>query len=140
MPYRYIPKPWVFSAMTNGISVQVVPTFAPEFSNPKRNQFVWSYNVVIENKSDKRIKLMRRHWEVIDAAGMKEEVMGTGLVGEQPVLEPGMAFTYDSHAVLKTPTGFIKGDYQAVDDSGEQLKIDIPAFSLDEPYERPLLN
>jgi len=140
MPYRYIPKPWVFSAVTDGVSVKVVPTFAPEHSNPQRCQYVWLYNVVIENQTDKRIKLMRRHWEVIDAHGQKQEIIAPGVVGEQPVLEPGTAFTYISHTVLKTPTGFMKGDYDVVDDHGQRLKVNIPAFSLDEPSSRPLLN
>lgn len=140
MPYRYIPKPWVFSATTGGVSVKVVPTFAPEHSNPQRRQYVWLYNVVIENQTDKRIKLMRRHWQVIDAHGQKQEITAPGVVGEQPVLEPGTAFTYASHTVLKTSTGFMKGDYDVVDDHGQHLKVNIPAFSLDEPFERPLLN
>lgn len=140
MPYRYIPKPWVFSAITNGVSVQVVPAFMPEHSNPQRGQFVWAYNVTIENQTDKRIKLMRRHWEIIDASGHKEEVIAPGVVGEQPVLEPGEAFTYASHTVLKTSTGFMKGDYDMVDEGGHRMKVNVPAFSLDEPHTRPLLN
>ena len=140
MVYRYIPKPWEFTSNTAGVNVTVVPAYVPEHSDPKRHQYVWMYNVVIENQSGKRIKLMRRHWEVIDARGHKEEVIAPGVVGEQPVLEPGASYAYESHALLRTPHGFMKGDYQVVDESGAQIKVDVPAFSLDEPFERPFLN
>ncbi len=140
MTYRYIPKPFEFKSSTQGVAVTVVPAYVPEHSNPKRHQYVWTYNVVIENQTNKRIKLMRRHWEVIDARGHKEEVAGPGVVGEQPVLEPGSTFTYASHTMLRTSTGFMKGDYDVVDDLGQNLKVDIPAFSLDEPFERPVIN
>ncbi len=140
MKYRYIPKPWIFSSITDGITVKVAPTFMPERSNSARNEYVWTYNVVIENKSEKRVKLMRRHWEITDGKGYTEEVVAPGVVGEQPVLEPGQVFAYASHTVLKTPSGFMKGDYDMVDDKGSSLRVNVPAFSLDEPHSRPILN
>mgnify|MGYP005850994255 CR=1 FL=1 len=140
MVYRYVPKTMVFSQETNEITVKVVPTFLAEHSELGRKEFVWTYNIVIENKSPRRIKLMRRHWSLTDAQGHTEEVMGAGVVGQQPVLEPGQKYTYASHAVLRTSTGFMRGDYDMVDENGSHLKVNIPAFSLDEPYARPILN
>ena len=140
MSYRYVPKSMVFSEVTNGIAVKVVPTFVPDQSGTGRKEFVWTYNVVIENNSAKRVKLMRRHWCLTDAQGRTEELVGAGVVGQQPVLEPGQKYSYASHAVLRTSTGFMRGDYQMVDENGSQIKVNVPAFSLDEPHSRPILN
>ena len=140
MSYRYIPKSWVFSAVTHNITVKVLPTYVPEHSNPERKEYVWVYNVIIENNSDVCIKLMRRHWLVTDGEGKTQEVHGAGVVGEQPVLNPGEVFSYASHAVLPTTTGFMRGDYDVVDDKGGHIKVKVPAFSLDEPHTRSVLN
>ena len=140
MPYRYVPKSMVFSEVTNGIAVKVVPTFVPDQSGHGREEFVWTYNVVIENNSPSRVKLMRRHWCLTDARGHTEEVVGAGVVGQQPVLEPGQKYSYASHAVLRTSTGFMRGDYDMVDENGSHIKVNVPAFSLDEPHARPILN
>lgn len=140
MAYRYVPKSMVFSEVTNEIAVKVVPKFLSEQSELGRKEFVWSYNVEIENNSLRRVKLMRRHWSLTDAEGRTEEVVGAGVVGQQPVLEPGQKYTYASHAVLRTSTGFMRGDYDMVDENGSQIKVNVPAFSLDEPHSRPILN
>lgn len=140
MAYRYVPKSMVFSEVTNDIAVKVVPTFVAEQAELGRKEFVWTYNVVIENNSPKRVKLMRRHWSMTDAEGRTEEVVGAGVVGQQPVLEPGQKYTYASHAVLRTSTGFMRGDYDMVDENGSHIKVNVPAFSLDEPHSRPILN
>ena len=140
MSYRYVPKQFVFSKITSDIEVKVEPVYMPDHSNPRHQQYVWAYNVVIENKSTHKIKLLNRHWKITDARGCSRDVRGTGVLGEQPVLGPGEAFGYSSHTVLPTPSGFMTGDYEVVDDAGRTVRVDIPAFTLDDPSSAPLLN
>ena len=81
-----------------------------------------------------------RHWIITDATGRKQEVHGEGVVGEQPVLEPGERFEYTSGVPLATASGFMTGRYQMVTENGEPFEIDVPAFSLDSPDSRRTLN
>ena len=81
----------------------------------------------------KTVQLRTRHWIITDASGRKQEIRGEGVVGEQPVLEPGERFEYTSGVPLPTASGFMTGRYQMVTASGEQFEIDVPTFSLDSP-------
>jgi ApaG protein len=86
------------------------------------------------------VQLLSRHWVIIDANGRREEVSGPGVVGEQPVLEPGETFRYVSGCPLATPSGMMQGSYRMATDAGETFDIEVPAFSLDSPLSRPTLN
>ncbi|MGO9547652.1 MAG: Co2+/Mg2+ efflux protein ApaG [Rhodomicrobium sp.] len=129
-----------YSATTREICVTVCPAYLPEQSAPEENQFVWSYHVAIENRGSETVQLLRRHWRITNARGELLEVRGAGVVGEQPRLEPGGAFEYTSGTPLTTPSGIMSGSYQMENEGGESFDIEIPAFSLDSPYQPARLN
>ncbi|ABD90435.1 ApaG [Rhodopseudomonas palustris BisB18] len=139
-----IPKNWkdtrMYRAVTRRIEVTVEPNFLPERSSAENRQFFWSYTIVIINSGDETVQLRTRHWIITDASGRKQEVRGEGVVGEQPVLEPGQRFEYTSGVPLPTASGFMAGRYQMVTASGEPFEIDVPAFSLDSPEAKRTLN
>ena len=121
-------------AVTRDISVSVETQFLENDSDPDEHYFVWAYRITIENLGAETVQLLTRHWQITDAMGRMQEVRGEGVVGEQPVLEPGGQFTYSSGTPLSTATGFMRGSYQMTDQSGARFDIEVPAFSLDSPY------
>ncbi len=123
----------MYESTTRDIKVVVRPQYLAEQSKPGDNYFVWAYTVVIENGGDETVKLRTRYWHITDAAGRVQEVRGEGVVGEQPVLQPGESFSYTSGAPLATPSGFMSGSYQMETDKGQPFDVEIPAFSLDQP-------
>jgi ApaG protein len=86
------------------------------------------------------VQLLRRHWHITDSQGRIHEVRGEGVVGEQPVLEPGESFEYTSGTPLATPSGFMVGSYQMIDGEGANFSVSVPAFSLDSPHDLKLVN
>ena len=131
----------VYEAETRGVLVRVDPAYLPEQSNPDAGQYAWSYTVDIVNCGTRTFQLLSRHWIITDATNRVEEVIGPGVVGEQPVLEPGHAFEYQSWTPLPTPHGIMVGLYQMEERrSGELFDVIIPAFSLDSPYQAVRLN
>jgi len=117
-----------------GIKVTAIPRFLVEESEPEQGRYFWAYTIQLENHSDQTVKLLNRHWQIVDSLGHTKEVRGPGVVGEQPVLKPGEAFRYTSGVPLSTPSGIMQGEYEMVLDSGELFQVDVPAFSLDCPY------
>jgi ApaG protein len=130
----------MYNAVTRQISVTVTPYFIEEQSDPDDNHFVWAYQVNIENQGAETVQLLSRYWQITDAHGQVQEVRGEGVVGEQPVLHPGESFEYTSGTPLSTPSGIMAGRYQMETKGGEGFEIEIPAFSLDSPYQRTSLN
>jgi ApaG protein len=123
----------MYKATTRAIQVTVRPQYLPDQSEPSKTQFVWAYFVRIENNGDVAVRLVSRHWKIIDEHGRTQEVKGPGVVGKTPLLRPGEMFEYNSGTSLPTPSGFMSGTYQMVSESGEQFDIEIPTFSLDLP-------
>jgi ApaG protein len=128
----------MYRAITRQIEVTVEPNFMPERSSAEKQQFFWSYTIVITNAGSETVQLKTRHWVITDASGRMQEVRGEGVVGEQPVLGPGERFEYTSGVPLPTSSGFMAGTYQMVTDQGEPFEIDVPLFSLDGPNRRVL--
>ena len=126
----------MYSKTTNGVTVTVTPYFLDDQSSPQESHFVWAYQVNIKNSGNSSIKLNNRNWLIIDANGKVINVQGEGVVGEFPTIEPGESFEYTSGTPLKTNNGIMQGFYLVSQDNGEKLKIDIPAFSLDSPYNK----
>ena len=122
------------TATTRGIRVDVAPEFLPGHSDPKNSHWMFAYDVTIHNDGDERVQLISRHWTITDASGRVEEVRGPGVVGEQPVLEPGAHNTYRSGCPLSTPMGTMHGSYQMVTARGERFDAEIAPFTLIEPY------
>lgn len=129
----------MYALTTRSITVTVKPVYLDDQSSPGDNHYVWAYRVRIENHGDQTVQLLRRHWKITDAMGRVQEVQGSGVVGEQPVLHPGDAYEYTSGTPLPTPSGIMVGSYQMEAD-GERFDIGIPAFSLDSPHETVRLN
>jgi ApaG protein len=129
-----------YSAITQGVSVSVTPQFLEDQSDPEADSFVWAYTIVVANESDRQVQLMSRHWIITDGRGHVEHVRGPGVVGEQPILDPGDAFEYTSGCPLRTPSGFMRGTYQMVDEAGAAFDVTVPAFSLDSPYQERRIN
>ena len=124
-----------YQAVTRNIRVAVVPAFLEDQSEPSEGRYVWAYHVTIENRGGEPVQLLSRYWRITDSRGRVREVRGAGVVGEQPVIQPGGAFEYTSGAPLETASGFMTGTYQMRASSGESFEIDIPLFALESPYE-----
>lgn len=120
--------------MTHGIRISVATQYLEDESNPDENYYVFSYTITITNESDGVTQLMHRHWVITNADGKTEEVRGSGVVGQQPILAPGESFTYSSFCPLSTPIGSMYGTYHMVRNSTEMLEVKIPAFSLAVPH------
>jgi ApaG protein len=129
-----------YEAETEGFIVRVRPRYLPEQSDPDARRWVWAYAVEIVNASSRTAQLISRRWTITDALGQVETVEGPGVVGEQPTLNPGDAYAYGSGCPLATPSGSMVGSYNMVDDAGARFDIAIPAFSLDVPGARRVMN
>lgn len=121
-------------AVTRGVRVHVRSQFAPEHSQPLHDKWFFSYTVVIANEGTETVQLVSRHWIITDGDGHVEEVRGPGVVGKEPVLEPGQSFQYTSGCPLETPFGTMHGTYQMVTEAGESFDAEIAPFTLSEPY------
>jgi ApaG protein len=125
-----------YSKTTRGIRVSVRSFYLEDQSQPEDNRYVWAYRVKIENNGREPVQLLRRTWQITDANGRTQHVHGQGVVGEQPLLEPGETFEYTSGTPLDTASGFMVGAYHMVlPSSGENFDVAIPAFSLDSPHQ-----
>jgi ApaG protein len=130
----------MYTETTRSIQVTVQPIYLEEQSAPDEQRFVWAYHVRIENQGPETVQLRTRHWRITDGFGRIQEVKGAGVVGEQPVLEPGGSFEYTSGTPLPTPSGFMVGSYQMETRSGERFDVAVPAFSLDSPHQSMKVN
>jgi len=130
----------LYSLTTHLIKVVVRPIYLEEQSNPSEDQYVWAYHVRIENKSQEIVQLRSRTWMIIDAFGLTQEVHGSGVVGELPILKPDDIFEYASGTSLSTPSGLMYGSYHMLDMNGNDFDVTIPTFSLDSPYQTITLN
>lgn len=121
--------------ITDGVKISVETIYQPEYSNPANEHFMFAYRVNIENLSDNSIQLLNRHWHIFDSNGTRREVEGEGVVGQQPVIEPGDVHEYVSGCNLKTDMGSMKGSYemQRVVDQ-VRFRVNIPEFYLIAPY------
>jgi ApaG protein len=130
----------MYSALTDTIEVRVVPSYLRERSAPESNVWFWAYTVEIVNLGQSPVQLMARHWEITDGTGKVQHVRGEGVVGKQPVIEPGECFQYSSGCPLKTESGIMAGEYEMKDAKGRPFVVKIPAFSLDSPGTGRTLN
>ena len=129
-----------YRTVTRQIEVKVTPRFLPDRSSPENGYFFWAYTIMLTNLGRETVQLKTRHWRITDAQGRLQEVRGAGVVGEEPVLEPGENFEYTSGVPLPTSSGFMTGSYGMVTAAGEKFEIEIPAFSLDTPQRERTIN
>ncbi|KQN01607.1 Co2+/Mg2+ efflux protein ApaG [Sphingomonas sp. Leaf230] len=121
------------AATTDGVTVRVSVSYLPEQSEPERDRWFWAYHIRLENEGTETVQLLTRHWVITDGRGARHSVEGEGVVGEQPVIEPGASFDYVSGCPLATPSGAMQGSYQMVREDGAVFAVEIPRFSLFAP-------
>jgi len=115
---------------TRGIRVEARPRYLPEQSDPAAGQWVFGYRIRIENRSERTVMLVSRHWEIIDTDGNRETADGLGLVGQQPVLAPGEVHEYSSYCPLGSDFGTMEGRFGMVDEHGEAFDAEVGRFYL----------
>ncbi len=116
---------------TYQLQVQVKPRYVPAQSAPEQGLYFFAYTITIRNTGRIAAQLISRSWNVNDANGVTEKVKGLGVVGQQPLLQPGEAFEYTSGTRLRTPTGTMHGSFFCVAEDGERFDVDVPMFVLD---------
>lgn len=121
--------------ITSGVRVSVETEYQPAYSSPSQFHYVFTYRITIENVGENTVKLLRRHWYIHDACRDVREVEGDGVVGQQPVLEPGQSHQYVSGCNLKSGLGKMYGTYlmeRAID--GKKFRAIIPEFKMIVPH------
>ncbi|RZK43912.1 MAG: Co2+/Mg2+ efflux protein ApaG [Pedobacter sp.] len=123
------------TSITHGVKISVDTVYQDEYSNSANEHFMFAYRIVIQNLSDFSIQLMRRKWLIFDSNGTQREVEGEGVVGVQPIIEPGQSYQYVSGCNLKTEIGSMKGEYEMLRLNAETtFPVEIPEFQLIVPY------
>ncbi len=120
---------------TEGVRISVEVFYQPDYSKPTSGDYMFAYRITITNESDYAVKLLSRHWNIVDANGVYREVEGEGVVGQQPVIEPGASHQYVSGSQIKTEIGKMFGTYlmqRTIDD--KKFKVHIPEFQMVAPY------
>lgn len=115
---------------TQGVKIMARPIYLTEQSQPERNRWVWSYEITVANEGDEAVQLLDRHWIITDASGETDEVRGEGVIGQQPVIEPGDSFSYQSFCPLPTEYGFMRGSFGMVKGDGTRFEATIAPFVL----------
>ena len=113
------------------MAVKVRPRYLADQSNPDQGVYFFAYTITIRNTGQVAAQLISRTWNVNDARGHTEKVKGLGVVGQQPLLQPGETFEYTSGTRLRTPTGTMHGSFFCVAEDGEKFDVDVPMFVLD---------
>ncbi|KQM67395.1 Co2+/Mg2+ efflux protein ApaG [Sphingomonas sp. Leaf17] len=121
------------AATTGGVTVRVATSYLADQSEPRRGRWFWAYHIRIENDGAQPVQLLTRHWTITDGRGASHTVEGEGVVGEQPMLDPGASYDYVSGCPLATPTGAMEGYYSMVLGDGARLDVAIPRFVLTAP-------
>ncbi|HRH34058.1 MAG TPA: Co2+/Mg2+ efflux protein ApaG [Catalimonadaceae bacterium] len=125
----------MLAQVTQGVKVSVMTEFQQDYSNPEENHFVFTYKIRIENHSPNTIQLLRRKWYIIDILGINREVEGEGVIGKQPIIEPGEYHEYVSGCNLTTGIGKMIGTYEMerqVD--GSIFIVQVPEFVMVVPW------
>jgi len=112
------------------IQIDAVSRYLESQSAPEAGRYVFSYTITIVNTGSLPARLLSRHWVITDSDGKVQEVRGDGVVGEQPHLVPGQSFRYTSAAMIETPLGTMRGEYQMISDDGQQFDAEIAPFVL----------
>ena len=115
------------------IEIQPMPQFIPEQSDPDNDRYIFAYTISIKNIGSVPAQLVSRHWIITDGHNDVQEVRGLGVVGKQPLLQPGETFQYTSGSSLTTPIGTMKGTYRMVAEDGTHFEAVIPEFVLASP-------
>jgi ApaG protein len=119
---------------THGVRISVEHQYQPAHSEPQRSYYLHVYDIRIENRNDFPVQLLRRHWIITEDSGVMSEVLGDGVIGVQPVIQPGGVHAYSSYCVVRTEIGQMQGTYSMIRlDSNTEFEVRIPAFVLTVP-------
>jgi ApaG protein len=122
-----------YVAQTRGITVRVSANYLPEQSQPSGGRWFWAYHIRIQNGGLMTVQLLTRRWEIVDARGGLQIVQGEGVIGEQPIIEPGQSYDYVSGCPLSTSSGAMVGSYRMLGEDGAMFDVTIPRFELRAP-------
>lgn len=122
-----------YSESTDGVTIRVSVNFLPEQSDVDGQRWFWAYHIRIENDRDSAVQLLTRHWRITDARGGLHVVDGEGVMGEQPIIQPGKAHDYVSGCPLNTPSGSMTGHFIFIGETAAPFQVDIPEFILAAP-------
>jgi ApaG protein len=115
------------------VAVSALTQYLAEQSDEESGRFVFAYTITIRNEGTVAAQLISRHWIITDSQGLVQEVRGMGVVGAQPLLQPGESYEYTSGASIATPVGTMRGTYQMVAEDGTRFEALIPQFTLSVP-------
>ena len=121
------------AALRSTVEIKVVTQYLAAQSSPASSQYAFAYTVHITNNGNQSVQLIARRWLIIDDNDEVQEVAGEGVIGQKPHIAPGQSFHYTSGAILQTPFGTMRGDYEMITQSGERFLADIPPFLLNLP-------
>lgn len=119
--------------MQEYVKIKVKSAYIPSRSNPSKPYYLFSYNIKIINNNDSVIKLLSRHWNIKDSDGNVEDIYGPGVVGKTPEILSGQSFEYTSYCPLKTPVGFMKGEFRMINYKNKEFDVEIKPFCLSIP-------
>ena len=117
----------------HNILVEVTTRYLDEQSDPAANRFAFAYTITIRNTGTVAAQLIDRHWIITDGNGKIQEVRGEGVIGEQPLLQPGTSYTYTSGCLLETPVGSMQGSYGMRSEDDEEFRAPVKVFRLAKP-------
>ena len=119
--------------MQEHIKIKVKSAYIPNRSNPTNSDYLFSYQIKIINNNNSAIKLLSRHWNIKDSDGRVEDIYGPGVVGKKPEILSGQHFKYTSYCPLKTPVGFMKGEFRMIGDDNKEFDVKIKSFRFSIP-------
>ena len=121
--------------ISEGMEVSVETFYQPDYSNPISGEYMFAYRITIENHNNFSVKLQRRHWHIFDSNGSYREVEGEGVVGVQPILQPGERYQYVSGCNLRTEMGKMYGSYTMENLNNKiTFEVNIPIFEMVVPF------
>lgn len=124
-----------YTATTEDITIEVVPSYVVERSSPTDNLYFYSYKIRISNNSNVAVRVVHRHWKIKNGKGQSHDVQGPGILGDQPMIKPGTTYEYSSFSPLNTPYGNMRGKFQMMDEFQNRFWVDIPLFFLRPPQD-----
>ncbi len=125
----------MISKISEGVKISVETFYQQDYSNPLQSEFMFAYRITIENHNSFSVKLLSRHWYILDSNGEHREVEGEGVVGMQPVINPGDEYQYISGCNLHTEMGRMHGTYLMENlDTSQLFEVNIPAFEMIAPF------
>ncbi|MEX1193114.1 MAG: Co2+/Mg2+ efflux protein ApaG [Brumimicrobium sp.] len=126
------------TAITKGVKISVNTTYRSDLSDITKRILFFNYSIEIENQNPYQIQLISRYWQIFDSLDKLRNISGAGVIGEQPVLEPGEIYVYSSGCDLISELGYMEGhyDFAKIDLDGSPksfFKVSVPRFKLEYP-------